>query len=326
MEQGFLRTSRRKQLVAAGAVIWRVLDGRLQVLMIHRPKYSDWSWPKGKLENRETPPIAAIREVKEETGLDVRLGIPLPTANYTLGTDTDKTVYYWAAQGDMSPLPAPPRPNEVDICEWVDADLAGERLSRRGDQIQLDAVIAAYQQGRLETWPLIVLRHAAAYDRKVWTDGEDSRPLLDIGWRQSDALVHLLAAWKPRRIYTSPWRRCLQTVSGFAEAHGVKVRTKKPLTEIEHRKEPLRVARLIGRIFAKNRPAVICTHRPVLGTTLGALAGRASADLRECFPQHDPFLEKGEILVADISIRSGRVVSIARYVPLPELDQITNNT
>src|SRR5690625_6831004 len=75
----------RREVLAAGAVVWRVVGRRLEVLLIHRPRYDDWSWPKGKLDSKDEPlPLCAVREVQEETGVPVLLGAKLPTVRYKL--------------------------------------------------------------------------------------------------------------------------------------------------------------------------------------------------------------------------------------------------
>ena len=80
-------------VTAAGALCWRVRNHKLQVLLIHRPRYKDWSWPKGKLDPGETLPECAVREVEEETGARVELGRPLPTVTYVLPDGRTKHVY-----------------------------------------------------------------------------------------------------------------------------------------------------------------------------------------------------------------------------------------
>ncbi|MEJ5912957.1 NUDIX hydrolase [Pseudokineococcus sp. 1T1Z-3] len=308
---------------AAGALCWRVRGGELQVLLVHRPRYGDWSYPKGKLDPGEHTVVAARREVAEETGLQVTLGPPLPSARYVLGTTAAdkvvKTVAYWASPSPVDTLPRPPRPREVDRTAWFDVEEAQRRLTRRGDQVQLRALAAMHADAALDTWAFVVVRHGHARPTTVWAHDEADRPLVAAGRREAAQLSPLLAAWAPRRVVSSPWRRCLQTVRPFADATGTKLVTKGRLTESAHRKDPDKVARYVGHLVDKARPVVLCTHRPVLGTVLGALAGRTAGGggVGADIPAHDPFLAPGEALVAHVSHRTGRVVAVERHSVLP---------
>src|SRR5690625_7203225 len=116
---------------AAGAVVWRVRRERLEVLLIQRPSYDDWSWPKGKPRKREPLPACAIREVNEETGVEVVLGAPLPKVKYRLANGKRKINSYWAAQPAASEEPVaaraevePAPPSEVDEAGWGDGGQA----------------------------------------------------------------------------------------------------------------------------------------------------------------------------------------------------------
>lgn len=282
--------------------------------MVHRPRYQDWSWPKGKLEPFESFPAAGVREVAEETGLQVRLGVPLPSAHYRLGDHSSKRVHYWAARGTFDPLPAPPRPREVDRTEWVSIDEAAGRLSRRGDRVQLEALVEAHDLGTLDTYPLIIVRHGHSRPRNVWGRAESERPLIAAGRNQALNLVETLAAWQPTKVISSPWTRCVQTLQPMAKASGVKLKTKNKLSEDGHRRDRAGTARVISKQLSKGVPTVVCTHRPVLGTVLGVLAGHAAPGLASELPRHDPFLEPGEVLVAHINRRSHRVVAVERHL------------
>ena len=311
---------------AAGALCWRrdgggsgsggSGTGPLLVLLVHRPRYDDWSFPKGKLDRGEVDVVAAVREVEEETGLSVRLGVPLPTARYRLSDTDDKQVTYWAARLTSPALPAPPHPDEVDDARWFTTGEAAERLTRRGDRMQLQALVAAEAAGALDTWPLVVVRHAQAHPRGSWDD-DTQRTLNDGGQRQARALRTLLEAWGPTRVYSSPWARCVQTVQPYVEASGATLHALDRLSELGHRGDPRRVAALVTSLFAVGEPVAVCTHRPVLSTVLGALAGHASAGMTGTVPRRDPFLEDGEVLVAHVSRSSGRVVAVERHPPRP---------
>jgi 8-oxo-(d)GTP phosphatase len=192
-------------VAAAGALPWRRRRGKLQVALVHRPRYDDWSWAKGKLDPGEEWPVAAVREVFEETGFHVRLGRPLPTSRYTVADSTGrgvpKEVRYWAAEvvgGDGSLL------HEIDEVVWLNVRDAADRLSYDRDREPLDALIQAYRDGTLTTWPLVIVRHANAYDRATWTEPDPLRPLDDSGRERADALVPILAAYGVKRVVTSP--------------------------------------------------------------------------------------------------------------------------
>ena len=101
---------------AAGGVVVRRQDGQDEVLVVHRPRYDDWTLPKGKLKPGESDEEGALREVEEETGLRCRLGRELQTVSYVDHRGRDKTVRYW----EMAPLDGTFSPNhEVDEVRWL---------------------------------------------------------------------------------------------------------------------------------------------------------------------------------------------------------------
>jgi 8-oxo-dGTP pyrophosphatase MutT (NUDIX family) len=122
---------------AAGGIVWRLVDGAVEVLLVHRPRYDDWSFPKGKLEPGETFEAAAAREVQEETGIQGALGHELPEVRYTDGKGRPKLVRYWemavADDGGFEPG------HEVDALSWLGVDAAEQRLSYGHDVEVLDA-------------------------------------------------------------------------------------------------------------------------------------------------------------------------------------------
>jgi 8-oxo-dGTP diphosphatase len=123
---------------AAGGVVWRIASaGQLEVLLVHRPRYDDWSLPKGKLDADEGHQVAALREVEEETGLRCRTGAELPETRYRDRHGRPKRVRYWS----MEPVGGTFVPSdEVDRVEWLPVDEAVERLTYAHDRAVLDVL------------------------------------------------------------------------------------------------------------------------------------------------------------------------------------------
>lgn len=298
---------------AAGAVVWRQRGRSLEVLLIHRPAYSDWSWPKGKPDKRETLPACAVREVKEETGVDVVLGAPLPAVRYHLSNGKQKVNWYWAAQvagahaaAQALPEVEPAPPSEVDETVWVDAVTALTMLTRRSDREPLKVLLDLYADEQLCTWALLVTRHGLAKKRSAWDGEELTRPLTPTGEKQARTLVAFFAAYGATRITSSPWRRCTMTVEPFAAAAGLEVGTAQFLTENGAKQDPKSVRKLITRVLNSEVNTVLCTHRPVLPSVLKTVRKRTPYRVQEKLPENDPYLRTGEVLVLHLAPRPGK--------------------
>ena len=311
---------------AAGALVWRVNEKkRLEVLLVHRPRYDDWSWPKGKLDPGETLAACAVREIAEETGTEVILGQPLTRVSYRNGGGRRKEVHYWAAvpapAGDVSlaargvVLPASTR--EVDDVRWVEVKEAKKLLTYDHDREPLGLLIDQWKDERLKTWAMIVVRHARARKRTVWRGGESTRPLTDGGRIQARGLIPLLTAYGVTRVVSSPWERCVATVRPYADMIGVEIEEHPGITEDAHRAKP-KVARKLARTELKERaPAVaICTHRPVLPTFMDEVTESTPHRIMKAVPERDPWLQTSEMLVVHVGRRPGRgavVVAIEKH-------------
>lgn len=309
---------------AAGTVLWRRHKGRLLVALIHRQRYDDWSWPKGKLDEGEDWPVAAARETQEETGLAVRLGPVLPGSSYPLtvadGRPAVKEVRYWSAV----PVGGDGRlRHEVDSVAWLTPEKAQRRLTYERDREQLAALVEAETQRRLRTWPLVVVRHAKAVPRKQWSKADWRRPLDERGARESAALVPLLRAYAVERVVTSSATRCILTVKPYARSAKLKIHSTAVLSEEGFEDRPHAAAKRFAAILSHGDAAAVCTHGPVLPPLLTRLAELADPKLpgvREALATSArENLEKGEILVAHMATRgkSAHVVAVERHTPMP---------
>lgn len=271
---------------SAGAVVFR--SGK-RVLLVHRPRYDDWSFPKGKLDRGEHHCSAAVREVAEETGVGIRLGVPLASQRYSTGTRM-KTVTYWTGRVVGDPDVSGYVANaEIDGVAWVEFDEALEQLTYDYDQ---DTLREASELGR-KTHALVVLRHGQARSRKAWRGDDRLRPLVQPGRLQSQKLVPVLAAYGITRLVTSSSLRCLETLMPYSRASESKLRATDRLSEEDATDSSVR--RVVAGLLESGRGAVLCTHRPVLPAVFDAL-GVA-----------DPKLENGGMLVAHL--REGKVLA-----------------
>jgi 8-oxo-(d)GTP phosphatase len=255
-------SSKGPDVLAAGAVVWR---RRQEVLLVHRPRYDDWSFPKGKLDPGECLPDAALREVSEETGLVVRLGPPLSTQRYRNG-DRMKSVHYWVGWAVGSDdVDGYLVNDEIDDVRWLPWTAALERLTYPYDRDTLQESRPYRRKSRA----LAVLRHGSAESRKAWSGDDRRRPLTGAGRSQAEDLVPLLAAYDVSRVVTSTSTRCRQSVAPYAEASGLKLEEYDALSEEDASAES--VEEIVEDLLETGEGSVLCTHRPVLPHVFDAL-------------------------------------------------------
>jgi 8-oxo-(d)GTP phosphatase len=277
-------------IYAAGAVCWRVIDGRIHVLVVHRTVYGDVTIPKGKVDRGESLPRTAVREIAEETGLAIALGVPLGVSRYTLGNGREKVVHYWAAEvGEKAVQRSTFRPNgEIAALEWVTIKKARGYLSYQPDRDILDGFATLVDQAVTSTFALILLRHGKAVGRGGWKGPDTTRPLVERGVEQAAGLVETLTAWRPKRIVTSPAVRCVTTVTPLAAATGIPIRRDEGISQDAWERGEDAVRRVVGKRVRAGKTAVLCSHGPVLpevireialatGTPLGSYVSDAAA-------------------------------------------------
>lgn len=239
-----LKASRRPPVLAAGALVWRLKNDKLQVLVVHRPRYDDWSFPKGKAEPGESMVLTAIREVAEETGRQIVLGRYLGKARRRLVSGRKKRTLYWAAQvlpeaGPGEGLRAAVKPaskREIDKVRWWKAEKAARKLTHADDKRLLARLVDWYESGQLQVHSLVLVRHAKAVSRATWGYGinsEITRPLvMGRGQAQARDVAALLSAYGVRELVSSPWRRCVDTLAPYAHGCGLDLRSDEAFTEV----------------------------------------------------------------------------------------------
>jgi 8-oxo-dGTP pyrophosphatase MutT (NUDIX family)/phosphohistidine phosphatase SixA len=272
------------KIPAAGALLWRPAEQGPEVVLVHRPRYDDWSFPKGKCLPGEHVLITAVREVTEETEIEVTLGRRLRTVRY-LSDGRPKQVDYWAArpaaqaggEADEPAEPAPFTPNEeVDQLAWLPLTAAGDRLSYQHDT----DVLSEFASAPAATTVIILVRHASARNKKAWRNAghpEDlSRPLTPLGHVQAKLLGQILSCFGPARVISSPAERCLATVEPYAALVGGVVEPAPALAPPPDDKDlaeagPDEVAAahdLVSRLVTAGEPVIISGHRENLPAML----------------------------------------------------------
>ncbi|HET6560658.1 MAG TPA: NUDIX domain-containing protein [Marmoricola sp.] len=280
-------------VVAAGAVVLRE-EG--EVLLVHRPKYDDWSFPKGKLDPGEEVRTAAVREVLEETGVEIRLGPPLTDQGYAVLNGV-KVVHYWVGSARFDEDVTSYSPNdEIDEVRWVEVERAHEMLNYARDRQTLEE---ATQLGP-RTEPLVVLRHADARSRKQWQGDDRERTLTPGGEHQAALLSSTLASYGIERLVSSSSRRCWTTLAPYGVLIDEDIEVTDALSEEDA--TPGKVADEVEELLEAGEPVVVCSHRKVLPMVFEALG------------VDPPPLDKGAMLV--LHHRRGLIAALER-IPAP---------
>ena len=297
------------EIRAAGAVLWRPAAGGAEIALIHRGRYDDWTFPKGKALPGEHVVLTAAREVAEETGIRVVLGRRLSTVTYLSG-GKPKRVDYWAARPadgpDDDPQPDFEPNDEVDTLVWVPLAEARGRLTYEHDA----GLLAEFAAGPARTVPAVVLRHAWARSKQAWRaeghPGDLARPLTRHGQDQARELAGILSCFGPARVVSSAAERCLASVRPYAALAGTQVETEPAFTVGTDGGTVPEAVRDRVSALAGGGPVVMCGHRENLPSMLAsacrALHGEVPAG---------PPLPKGGFWV--LHSAGGRLASAERH-------------
>jgi 8-oxo-dGTP diphosphatase len=251
-------------VLAAGAVLWRPGTHSVDFALVHRPKYDDWSFPKGKLDRGETMPFAAVREIAEETGQAARLGPLLSDVRYSV-PEGGKLVRYWAAEacgGEFVPGA------ETDELRWVDAAGAAELLSYAHDV----EVLERFAKIGPPFSVIALVRHAKAGSRSNW-DGDDAlRPLSGSGREQARQLDALLGLFGPDRVVTAPPVRCRDSVVPIAERLGLTIDEEPLLGEAAYLDDPAAALARLRELASVRGVTVACSQGGAIPGLVGTLA------------------------------------------------------
>ncbi|MCI1635013.1 NUDIX hydrolase [Bifidobacterium sp.] len=356
-----------KTVEAAGAILIRIRSGKqlpisvssgdvlsdedfhalsdcVEVCLVHRPKYDDWSWPKGKQEQNESLFRTAVREVGEETGTPASLGPFLTTLEYPLNEEggrkrkgvsgsTTKRVSYWMA----TPLDALQEQqrhvafgpvHEADISEindvrWTSISEARHMLTHSTDRTVLDACVTRLRESALDAISFTIVRHGKAEPRKSWIGTDAVRPLTPLGAAASFALSRELACFAPARIVSSSWTRCADTVLPYALQSGIPLERNDDFTEDAYKTHHQTVLdaleSCIQTALQEKRNTLLCTHRPLFEGIFENLRGMClGTSLAKRLPKISPFMQTAHALNLSVvnSAHGPIIIDIQKVAPI----------
>jgi 8-oxo-dGTP diphosphatase len=248
---------------AAGALLWRETAERtIEIALIHRPRYGDWTLPKGKIEEGETALQCAYRELVEETGIKANFTQQLGSVDYEENGQA-KRVIFWAAHCalDASNFIAN---EEVDQLRWLTIEEALEEATYPTDL----EIILKFKDQPKRSDTLIILRHTKALERGDWDEPDSQRTLDEVGFDQAQLLIKHLEPFAIDEVYTSDFTRCVQTVTPIAHARGLSITTVPSLNEETFHEDPARAVSFANALKQDEKNILICSHNPVIPTML----------------------------------------------------------
>ncbi len=246
---------------AAGGVVWRRGAGGTEIAVVGRPRYGDWSLPKGKLEPGEPALVAAVREVREETGALATPQVRLPSVQYlTAIPGVEKSVDYWSMRLRVDHGREPD--HEIAEVRWTPVRDAHSLLTYAHDR----GVVAAFTALPAIDGEVLLVRHAQAVSRRQWHGTDVVRPLDETGEQQAARLAELLRAMSPTRVVSASPVRCQDTVLPLGLPVEVDPRLDETLPEgLDGAR------RALLALASPDGPTVVCSQGKVIPPLLAAL-------------------------------------------------------
>jgi len=289
---------------ASGGLVWRPGEQGIDVALVHRPKYDDWSLPKGKRDPGEHPLCAALREVEEETGAQVVAGRPLGQSRYTV-EGRPKRVQYWSLRwraGEFAPNA------ETDLLEWLPIEQAAARLKPDRDGLIVEELLRDPRPTRA----CVIVRHARAGRRSAWKGSDVDRPLDATGRAQARGIADLLAAYDLSRLSSSHVRRCLDTLAPYAATAGLTIDAEELFSESGFPAHPVQAVDRALEIVGGTGSVAICTQGgalPDLAVELCRRLGTTPAPMKP--------VRKGSLVVLHLTVAEPTQVVAVEQLPAP---------
>ena len=282
---------------AAGAVLWRYgAKKKIEVALIHRPRYDDWSLPKGKQDVGESMIACAYREVMEETGYASIFGPELGEVTYVVD-GISKIVKYWSAQAEDAPT-GKPDPQEIDQIEWLSPADARKKLTLDDDR----SVIDFFLEFGTGTTALVLLRHAKAVKREDWDGDDGDRPLAHLGQLQAKRILTNFLPFAIEQVHSSDAMRCIETIEPMTRALNMHPIFSTDLSEYRFAKDKEAALDYAQDLMNSGKSSIICSHNPILPKLLKKLIGKKN------FKQLDQELKPAEAWV--LHHRDGEIIAI----------------
>jgi 8-oxo-dGTP diphosphatase len=280
---------------AAGAVLWRKSDiSQLEIAVIHRPRYDDWSLPKGKVESGESHISAGYREIQEETGYESTFGPEIGTVVYKL-EGAPKEVRYWAAAATLKT--GTPNPKEVDEVLWLAPKKAKEKLTNKDER----AIVDFFLEFGADTFPIILLRHAKALKRTEWDGDDGDRPLEHRGQLQAKRLLPIYLPYGISEVHTSDALRCIETIDLMARLIEKTPIFSADLSEYGYAKDREAPLDYVQDLMNRGISAIVCSHNPIIPKVVQKLVSK------KYFKSMHRELEPAQAIV--LHCRTGEVIA-----------------